>query len=248
MTSAHHGANVPRENTDSGQSERGQKTRLRHPSTAREAKNKQWRAAQAPKAGHLQWPATGARKGFSSCTQREVADKSSITNRENWNSKQSHLFGPKTGPSLTDKSWITRGLKPQAPKAGHLQWPASGARKGFSSCTQREVADKSSNTNRENWNSKQSDPFGPKNGPSPTDKSWITRGLKPDSKLTVSNVARLTHVYSSQTSDNFSRQDQHQDNFTRKMPRGTPPPPPPAPLWSFLRGGAQSQKDILPNN
>ena len=98
MTCSHHGANVPRENTDSGQSERGQ-TELRQPSTAREAKNTQWRAAQAPKAGHLQWPATGARDGYCSSMQ---------------NSKQSHFSRPKTGPSLTDKDWITRGLKPDS--------------------------------------------------------------------------------------------------------------------------------------
>ena len=163
MTSTYQGASAPRENIESGHSERGKFSGRRYSDNAREDKNKQWSAAQAPRTGHPQWPETGARKDLCSNMQGGVDDNFRSTNRENWyNKQQQHKWDvkmPKTGPSLTNKS-------------------------------------------------------------------WITKGLKPDRQLVASNVTSTAHVYKSQISDKSSRQDQHQDILYRKLPKGTPPPTP----------------------
>ena len=132
MTNTYQGANGPGGNSERGLSESGQRQTYMQQNTDCERKNKQWRAAQVPSVGHPQRPAAGACIGNSSYssnwnnayhtkeiarrTQGVVADRLSNANRGVRNNKQicqqRGVNSPKTGPSLTDKSWITRGLKP----------------------------------------------------------------------------------------------------------------------------------------
>ena len=70
----------------------------------------------------------------------------------------------------------------------------------------------------------------PKIGPKLTDKSWITRGLKPDLKIEY-------------------RDERQQNSFTHRTPQGKPTPspslPPPPPPVAALHAGAYRPKRIF---